>query len=605
MCFRVDPQIRFGGFTYYRVGAGRVFRVCHMPSSNPTGRRRRRRPLHCARTTAAEGTETPAPTTALHLPRAAGPTQQADDGPNPYAGAWEAFRQTRRRRCLQRRALDALEGAGGLTAFRRVLRRCRANDQVLIDRLLCEVANRGDVAAARLLLQRGASVHGAKFDWPLHAAIESGRLALVRLLLRSGAPLGSVPAWGTPLGWALYHGHRLIVRELLAQGVDPNEPIRPDVGIRPLDGAIVWSPHCVSALLRAGADCNVILRERKYQLYWRARREPGDSLSPVCCRPLTLAEATGNRSVIRLLRRFGAKPYRRRTGGKADRGLLVHCVPEPVRRGLALLRRGAGLAAIQGVIRSAEHLRGSGAGACLFSLACRARRTDVVRYFLKLSARAVWFYESLAELTGRSIAIARLLLDAGFRQGRVELFCELENAILAGHLRLVRLLLDRGAPTAVGPSELSESAPELKWPTALMMAVAAGEEACVKLLLERGADPNRGCAAFPAVVEGRLPVHAIADGRYSSLGYEVTQPLAHWGGPLHLAVIAGNLRLFRLLLRKGADPDAILGLDEYVACLRPSELRQRFVKALDVRRAQGAELTLSGKPSGLRRPGSR
>ncbi|MFT3829205.1 MAG: ankyrin repeat domain-containing protein [Opitutaceae bacterium] len=476
---------------------------------------------------------------------------------------------------------------------------------MLIDRLLCEVAERGHVAAARLLLRLGANTRGAGFGPSLDAAIASGRVALVRLLIRNGASLDTEPVRGTPLGSALFYGHLPVVRELFAQGGDPNEPIRADCGIRPLDGAIVWSPHCVSALLRAGADCNVILRERKYQLYWRARREPGDSLSPVCCRPLTLAEATGNRSVIRLLRRFGAKPYRRRTGGKADRGLLVHCVPEPVRRGLALLRRGAGLAAIRGEIRSAEHLRGSGAGACLFSLACRARRTDVVRYFLKLNARAVWFYESLAELTGRSLAIARLLLDAGFRQGRVELFCELENAILAGHLRLVRLLLDRGAPTAVGPSELSESAPELKWPTALMMAVAAGEEACVKLLLERGADPNRGCAAFPAVVEGRLPVAAIADGRYSSLGYEVTQPLAHWGGPLHLAVIAGNLRLFRLLLRKGADPDAIPGLDEYVACLRPSELRQRFVKALEVRRAPGAGATWPGEPSRLRRPDSR
>lgn len=505
-----------------------------------------------------------------------------------YAVQWQALRQACRRRRLEHRALRALEGRGGMNAFRRALRGCGVADRELIDRLLFCVAERGNVAAARLLLRREADVKGTPLARPLFGAIESGNLALVRMLLRHGAPLRSDAIWGTPLSWAVFNGHVAIVRELLAQGADPDAPIRHDTTIQPLVVALLRAPHCVGPLLRASATASAVFRERKAQGFWRARRENGKRFVPLDCDLLSVAEAAGNAAAVRLLRRCGAKPAAHLHGGDRGHALQVDVLSTPTRRGLLLLRRGAGLAAIRRVVTCAEHLGGPNSRDDLLAMACRRRRGGVVRYFLKLGARPTASLVTLAELAGGSLPIVRALLDAGYGREERELFDALVSAIRDGHSQFVRLLLDRGAEVVAGPRPWLKAGCEKREPTALMEAVACGAPRCVELLLAHGADPNRGCSGFPPVENGRLPVHAFIRGCCSFRGIEAPHPEQHSGGPLHVAVVAGNLHLFRMLLRHGADPDALPGLDAYVACLRPDPFRRRFEALLAARRgAQG------------------
>lgn len=470
-----------------------------------------------------------------------------------------------------------------MNAFRRALRGCGVADRELIDRLLFCVAERGNVAAARLLLQREADVKGTPLARPLFGAIESGNLSLVRLLLRHGAPSDPDAIWGTPLSWAVFNGHVAIVRELLAQGADPDAPIRHATTIPPLVVALLRAPHCVGPLLRAGAAASAVFRERKAQGFWRARRENEKRFVPLDCDLLSVAEAAGNAAAVRLLRRCGAKPAARLHGGDRGHALQVDVMSAPTRRGLSLLRRGAGLAAIRRVVTRAEHLRGPNSRDDLLAMACRRRRAGVVRYFLKLGARPTASFVTLAELAG-SLPIQRSLLDGGYGREAGDLFGALVSAIRDGHSRLVRLLLDRGAEVVAGPRPWLKAGCEKQEPTALMEAVACGATRCVELLLACGADPNRGCSGFPPVVNERLPVHAFIRGCCSFRGIEAPHPEQHSGGPLHVAVVAGNLRLFRLLLRHGANPDARPGLDAYVACLRPEPLRRRFEALLAARR---------------------
>lgn len=527
---------------------------------------------------------------ATRAKKARGVESDAGNDVGSYAVQWQAMRQACRRRQLEHRALRALEGRrGGVNAFRHVLRGRGGADRELIDRLLYCVAERGDVAAARLLLQREADVKGTPLARPLFGAIESGNLALVRLLLRHGAPLGPDPIWGTPLSWAVFNGHAAIVRELLTRGANPDAPIRYDTTIPPLVVALLRAQHCVGLLLHAGAAATAVFRERKGQGFWRARRANGERFAPIDCDLLSIAEATGNAAAIRLLRRSGAKPAAHPHGGNRGHALQVDALAEPTRRGMTLLRRGAGLAAIRRVVTRAEQLKGPNTRDDLLALACKRRRGEVVRYFLKLGARPTGSFEALAELAGGSLPIMRALLDAGYGRADGELFSALVSAIRGGHSRLVRLLLDRGAKVVAGPRPWLKAGCEKREPTALMEAVACDATRCVELLLARGADPDRGCDGFPPVENGRLPVDAFIRGCYSSRGIVPTHPERHSGGPLHVAVVAGNIRLFRLLLRLGANPDAQPGLGTYVASLRPEPLRRRFEALLEARRVAASE----------------
>lgn len=88
--------------------------------------------------------------------------------------------------------------------------------------LLHDMAQSGDVAKARLLLDRGAELDVLEDEYrstPLGLAARWGKKAIVELLLERGAnPSVGGAAWSTPLAWARKKGHLEIERLLLAAG---------------------------------------------------------------------------------------------------------------------------------------------------------------------------------------------------------------------------------------------------------------------------------------------------------------------------------------------------------------------------------------------------
>ncbi len=88
--------------------------------------------------------------------------------------------------------------------------------------LLHDMAQSGDIAKARLLLDNGAELDVIEDEYrstPLGLAARWGRRPLVELLLERGAsPNAAGAAWSTPLAWARKKGHFEIEQMLAAAG---------------------------------------------------------------------------------------------------------------------------------------------------------------------------------------------------------------------------------------------------------------------------------------------------------------------------------------------------------------------------------------------------
>ena len=81
---------------------------------------------------------------------------------------------------------------------------------------------RGDLAAARALVQKGADVNAAQSDGAtaLHWAVYRDSPEAVDLLLRAGAKSAANRAGITPLAMAALYGHAPLVDRLLKAGAD-------------------------------------------------------------------------------------------------------------------------------------------------------------------------------------------------------------------------------------------------------------------------------------------------------------------------------------------------------------------------------------------------
>ena len=88
--------------------------------------------------------------------------------------------------------------------------------------LLHDMAQHGDLAKARLLLDHGAELDAVEEEYrstPLGLAARWGRRPLVELLLSRGAnPSAAGAVWSTPLAWARKYGHAEVERMLAAAG---------------------------------------------------------------------------------------------------------------------------------------------------------------------------------------------------------------------------------------------------------------------------------------------------------------------------------------------------------------------------------------------------
>lgn len=90
--------------------------------------------------------------------------------------------------------------------------------------LLHDMAQNGDLAKARLLIDHGAELDVVEDEYrstPLGLAARWGRRPLVELLLSRGAnPNASGAPWSRPLAWARKKGHTEIERALVAAGAE-------------------------------------------------------------------------------------------------------------------------------------------------------------------------------------------------------------------------------------------------------------------------------------------------------------------------------------------------------------------------------------------------
>ena len=88
--------------------------------------------------------------------------------------------------------------------------------------LLDDMAQSGDLAKARLLVEHGAEIDAVDDEYrstPLGFAARWGQTAMVAWLLERGADVNRAGAkWSTPLAWARKKGHGDIERALVAAG---------------------------------------------------------------------------------------------------------------------------------------------------------------------------------------------------------------------------------------------------------------------------------------------------------------------------------------------------------------------------------------------------
>jgi ankyrin repeat protein len=142
-------------------------------------------------------------------------------------------------------AAAALAGAGAAL---------RAADSPVAD-----AAMRGDTAAVKTLVGKGADVNLAQGDGmtALHWTALNGDVATMNVLLAAGAKTAVVTRIGnyTPLHLAGSRGHAAAVSRLLAAGGDPRAATA--TGVQPLHlAAQAGSAEAVRALLDRGADVN-------------------------------------------------------------------------------------------------------------------------------------------------------------------------------------------------------------------------------------------------------------------------------------------------------------------------------------------------------------
>jgi ankyrin repeat protein len=153
-------------------------------------------------------------------------------------------------------------------------------------------ANRVD--AARLLIERGADVNAkdAQQDSPFLYAGAHGRLEILRLTLAAGADLKSTNRYGgTALIPAAHHGHVETVRELLQTRIDVDHVNR-----------LGWTALLEAIILGDGGTAHTEIV--RLLVAHGAKLQLADAQGVT---PLAHAEQRGQRAIVEILRRAGAR----------------------------------------------------------------------------------------------------------------------------------------------------------------------------------------------------------------------------------------------------------------------------------------------------------
>jgi uncharacterized protein len=193
-------------------------------------------------------------------------------------------------------ALVAAAEAGDVAALRRLLDAGTAVDTRDARRrtALLAATHANQIAAARLLIERGADVN-AKDEMQDSAYLFAGargRLEILRLTLAAGADLSSTNRYGgTALIPAAHYGHVDTVRELLKTKIDVDHVNR-----------LGWTALLEAIILGGGGAAHTEIV--RLLVAHGAKLQLADAQGVT---PLAHAEQRGQRAIVDILRRAGAR----------------------------------------------------------------------------------------------------------------------------------------------------------------------------------------------------------------------------------------------------------------------------------------------------------
>jgi ankyrin repeat protein len=415
---------------------------------------------------------------------------------------------------------------------------------------LADAAERGDLAAVRVLIAQKSDVNAARVDGTtaLHAAVHADRLDIADLLIEAGAKADARDRYGvTPLYLASVNGSAGMIGRLLDAGVDPNTT-DPGGETALMTAARTGATAPLRLLLARGAAVDA--REPEFQqtalmIAVREHHGPAVDLLIKAGASVDVQTRTGpTPSFVPPCKGTGcgSEGVGINRGGLPDRGRRAE-----VKGGMTPLL----YAARDGRVEAARLLVTAGADRELAD-------GNGIRPLL------------MAALNGQ-IAVARLLVEAGANVngddvwGRSPLWAAVEYRNLdmnnndqdaptdngvdrAAVLDLIRLLVDRGANVNARTREVPPprrwlySLNDVSWvdftgQTPFLRAAFSGDTTTMTLLVQRGADPNL------ATLAGTTPLMAAA-----GVGWVVAQT--------YTESVQARIDAVALCLELGADVNA-------------------------------------------------
>jgi ankyrin repeat protein len=481
---------------------------------------------------------------------------------------------------------------------------------------LHEAAEKCDVPAARELA--GGPVDRERKDrherTPLMLAAERGCIEVVRLLVDGGAKIdnGKASNKRTALLLAAEHGHAEVVSYLLGRGADPGaRTSRGDTAlILALRGSLFQKGaegvprETVAALLKYGAEVNVKGEYGRTPLMWSVARADARLVWPLLQKgadPAT-ADDKGKTAVtmaeemkLEYLTRLLKNPQRPDLVIQGESTLLSEAIKQGKAAEVALLlQRGADVngrfgnagtplmqAASTGNMKIVELLLQKGADVNAkngtdftpLMFAATAGRDKIVSKLLTRGADVHSTSSGRSALVfavmNNRVGTARILLNKGANPDLILNEAPLvTNAIQGGNKALAELLIAKGAKLNVV---------DRNGKTPLMHAAEKGDLATVKALVAKGADLNlrngdSSAALTLAISEKHETVANLLLAKGAAVKADDLQaavrtrnlPLisrliekgADAKQALLTALPGGGLELVKLLVRKGADPNA-------------------------------------------------
>ena len=193
-------------------------------------------------------------------------------------------------------ALVSAAAAGDMASLQRLLDAgVPVDSRDALGRTALLAATHADlVDAARLLIESGADVNAKDEmqDSPFLYAGAEGRLVILRLTLAAGADLKSTNRYdGTALIPAAHHGHVETVRELLKTRIDVDHVNR-----------LGWTALLEAIILGDGGPAHTEIVRLLVAHGASVQRADSQGVTP-----LTHAEQRGQRTIVEILQRAGAR----------------------------------------------------------------------------------------------------------------------------------------------------------------------------------------------------------------------------------------------------------------------------------------------------------